>query len=656
MAARLNWMPDCLYNSSIVAVVSNLNVLREDVLLLPNDLLFDVLYKLFQQNDLTSLEIKLTNLETFLRLLQCKDKRILLHHCFQGLLDNGVPIANKLSSAFAQKICLSQHKCQSTQEKSVIHGFTLGSFFVEAGWFEAAETTFSACLQLAKLHVDSLTSHSSSHSLKYIAIAAECCIRLMHVQNLNCRYAAALVTYGKAKGYFDWLDKLVITFKTPSSFSIFSSSVEKSLTPLISRAALHGEWCALLFARSQYDAAYIAAEAALKELKSTSPPYLVVDILRQSSKACVVKREFQKAEVLIKGAVCLAWEHFGKEHPKFADALLDYGFYLLNVDCIAQSEVVYQLALNVRNHCFKGCNINVALAHEDLAYSTYVLEYSTGNFEKARHHAERATEIITHIVPKDHLLLASSKRVKALILEEIAIDSGNKEEQQKLLAESEELHLHSLSLALLAFGENNVQTAKHYGNLGRLYQSMHKYQQAEEMHVRAIEIKERILGVEDYEVALSVGHLASLYNYDMEMYDKAEKLYLRSITIGKKLFGDAYSGLEYDYRGLIRLYYSTANVAKALEYQAKLHDWSNLRDEMSNDVASEVYSAKSLTEKLMSDATLMAGSPLVDSTDLDILKQHFFSLPCKFIIKDTMEDFLLKPPNNSNYYQETGQL
>jgi len=33
----------------------------------------------------------------------------------------------------------------------------------------------------------------------------------------------------------------------------------------------------------------------------------------------------------------------------------------------------------------------------------------------------------------------------------------------------------SLLLALRAFGENNVQTAKHYGNLGRLYQSMHKF-------------------------------------------------------------------------------------------------------------------------------------------------------------------------------------
>lgn len=53
------------------------------------------------------------------------------------------------------------------------------------------------------------------------------------------------------------------------------------------------------------------------------------------------------------------------------------------------------------------------------------------------------------------------------------------------------------------------------------------------MHLKAISIKEQLLGPEDYEVALSVGHLASLYNYDMMKYDKAEQLYLRSISIGK---------------------------------------------------------------------------------------------------------------------------
>merc|ERR1711962_1032711 len=82
----------------------------------------------------------------------------------------------------------------------------------------------------------------------------------------------------------------------------------------------------------------------------------------------------------------------------------------------------------------------------------------------------------------------------------------------------EELHIFALELAIHSFGEKNVQTAKHYGNLGRLYQTMQRYDEAEKMHLKAIEIKESLLGFDDYEVALSVGHLASLYNYDMEQY------------------------------------------------------------------------------------------------------------------------------------------
>ena len=53
------------------------------------------------------------------------------------------------------------------------------------------------------------------------------------------------------------------------------------------------------------------------------------------------------------------------------------------------------------------------------------------------------------------------------------------------------------------------------------------------MHRKAISIKNQLLGPEDYEVGLSVGHLASLYNYDMNKYEEAERLYLQSIAIGK---------------------------------------------------------------------------------------------------------------------------
>lgn len=53
---------------------------------------------------------------------------------------------------------------------------------------------------------------------------------------------------------------------------------------------------------------------------------------------------------------------------------------------------------------------------------------------------------------------------------------------------------------------------------------------------------------------------------------------LTYIYPGIKLFGHGYSGLEYDYRGLIRLYHETRNMAQELFYIEKLNSWSDIRD------------------------------------------------------------------------------
>ena len=73
-----------------------------------------------------------------------------------------------------------------------------------------------------------------------------------------------------------------------------------------------------------------------------------------------------------------------------------------------------------------------------------------------------------------------------------------------LFSRAEHLHKQALLFSLTTFGEFNVQTAKHYGNLGRLYQSLKDYEQAEAMHRKAIAIKERLLGPDDYEVRETV--------------------------------------------------------------------------------------------------------------------------------------------------------
>lgn len=208
------------------------------------------------------------------------------------------------------------------------------------------------------------------------------------------------------------------------------------------------------------------------------------------------------------------------------------------------------------------------------------------------------------ILPNNHLMLASAKRVKALILEEIALDmreGNNSHLQEKYLFEAEELHRSALALSRKAFGEKNVQTAKHYGNLGRLYQSMRLYEQAETMHLRAIAIKEELLGSADYEVGLSIGHLASLYNYHMKRHHDAEKLYKRSMEINLNLFGETYSGLEYDYRGLINVYSKLCDQTRVVYYTFKMRDWSLLRAQSKPPVhVEEILPLKEIIEKFAS--------------------------------------------------------
>ncbi|CAH2251237.1 Amyloid -binding 2 [Pelobates cultripes] len=307
--------------------------------------------------------------------------------------------------------------CPRTSSLTCITSF-ISKILSDDGWYSDAEKVFLSCLHIHTLHNEML------HWFR----AVECCVRLLHVRNGNCKYHLGEETFKLAQNYMDKLAKH---------------------NQHVNKAALYVELCGLLFAKSHYDEANKWCIEAMKEITSGLPVKVVVDVLRQAS--------------------------------------------------------------NARVSVFGGRNIHVATAHEDLAYS-YVHQYSSGKFDNALFHAERAIEIITHILPEDHILLETSKRVKALILEEIAIDC------QKLFLEAHDLYLSSLQ----AFGEFNVQTAKQYGNLGRLYQSMQKFKEAEEMHIKAIQIKEQLFGQEDYEVALSVGHLASLYNYDMNQYENAE--------------------------------------------------------------------------------------------------------------------------------------
>ena len=65
-----------------------------------------------------------------------------------------------------------------------------------------------------------------------------------------------------------------------------------------------------------------------------------------------------------------------------------------------------------------------------------------------------------------------------------------------------------------------------------------------------------------YQNASSVNYLTTLFQFHFS---------------GKKLFGEGYSGLEYDYRGLLRLYRQVGNQAMADRYAGILQQWNGIR-------------------------------------------------------------------------------
>ena len=84
MAAGLHWMPDSLQNSAISAIVSSYKRYRNDIRALPNNLLAEVLFKLYKRNMLSQLAWELADLDVLIRLLLCKGNRVSLHQMFQG--------------------------------------------------------------------------------------------------------------------------------------------------------------------------------------------------------------------------------------------------------------------------------------------------------------------------------------------------------------------------------------------------------------------------------------------------------------------------------------------------------------------------------------------------------------------------------------------
>jgi CHAT domain-containing protein/Tfp pilus assembly protein PilF len=230
--------------------------------------------------------------------------------------------------------------------------------------------------------------------------------------------------------------------------------------------------------------------------------------------------------------------------------------------------------------------------------------YNAGKYDEALSLAERAVEIHRNELGPEHLDVAQSLRVLAIIHR----DKGNYERAEPLFRRALDINEKTLgpehlnvattlnALAVLhskrgeytraeplfertriirekALGPEHPEVAGTLNNLAIIYFRRGDYPKAEQFCQRALAIKEKTLGPEHPGVASSLFNLADIYRKKGE-YTKAEPLYQRALAIGEKTVGSQHPDVAVYLSGIANLHYDRGEYAKAaMRFQNALAIW-----------------------------------------------------------------------------------
>lgn len=120
----------------------------------------------------------------------------------------------------------------------------------------------------------------------------------------------------------------------------------------------------------------------------------------------------------------------------------------------------------------------------------------------------------------------------------------------------------ALDAATEALGPTNLSVATIAYNLAQLYCVQRQCVQAEQLHLRALAIRESILGPDHTDVAQSLNGLASVYA-DRGLNQKAEPLHSRALAIREKVLGSNHLDVAQSLISLGFLYKEQGEYAKA---------------------------------------------------------------------------------------------
>jgi len=189
------------------------------------------------------------------------------------------------------------------------------------------------------------------------------------------------------------------------------------------------------------------------------------------------------------------------------------------------------------------------------------IHYYTGNYKKSEKYNLEEIEIRKEIQGESHPYYGESLNNLAVLYEKMG-----------RYQQAEELYLQTINIDKKQFGEEHLLYAQSINNLAVLYKSIGRYQKAEELLLKSKDIRKKLLGEKHPDYAQSLHNLAGLYismghstcdKSSLDRYQQAQQLLSRSINIRKKNLGDKHP------QHITSLYFLAGLYEKLIAHSAK---------------------------------------------------------------------------------------
>jgi len=134
----------------------------------------------------------------------------------------------------------------------------------------------------------------------------------------------------------------------------------------------------------------------------------------------------------------------------------------------------------------------------------------------------------------------------------------------------EALHMHEASLdsAIARHGDDHLNVAAGYGNIGNVYQAQGNYDEALVEHQKSLEITIRVLGCENEEVATLYNNIGCMYDMQGD-YDNALLQHQKSLAIRIRVLGCDSAEVATSYNNIGSVYEAQDDYESALRQHQK---------------------------------------------------------------------------------------